>query len=588
MAAYIKPRAPMYLLGLIGTSTLGFVFTYINAMGYKILTDATLAGKLNVIFRVTIYLLICICIIAVLNSFFIYQLYSKYRIIAGDIRKQVFLHIEALPMSFIENQHSADFISRLNNDLWMSLFMLGDPLSMLLSSVVSGVGSGIVIFALNWKLGIIALIMGIFNIIINTYFMEPVKKISKTVQQNWSKLNQLLSDTIAGTQVIRIFNLQKAFIKNYKSENRNMFNNMMKRVKMQSTLNGLNSFAGFMNFVGMTVIGSIMVINNQLTFGTLVAVTQLVGSFFSMFRNLGNYMVLVNTCLACAERVFETMDTPDEVQIHNERAASKPVRHMDSNVSQVNPSTTVLEFEGVTFGYSGNSKVLDNFNLKVSKDQVIAVVGSSGSGKSTLFKLILSFYEPGSGDILYYNKSCYEYDQKQLRKLIAYVPQDNYLFSGTIKENIAYGKPEASDNEIYEAAKAAFAHDFIMKLPNGYDTEVGERGAHLSGGERQRIAIARALLKDAPILLLDEATSSLDSDSEQQVQKALEVLMKGRTTMIIAHRLSTVEHADRIVVLEDGAICEEGTHETLLALKKNYARLYNLQFRTTAAESCAG
>lgn len=596
LALYIKPHAPRYLTGLICTSLMGFLFSYIYAMGFKSLTDAALAGNMSSIVKTTVLLIGALCILAVFNSYFIYMLYSTYRIIAGDIRKEVFDHIELLPMSYVENSHSGDLLSRINNDMWYSLYMLGDPFSALLGALLSGTLSGITIFVLDWKLGLIALGMGLVNTIVNLFFMEPSKNASKFVQESLSNLNQVLSDTIMGSQVIKIFNLQKSFVESHKKESLNMFEKGMKAVKIQFALNGFNSFAGFMNFVGLTVIGSIMVINDQITFGTLVAVTQLIGAFFGMFRRTGDFLVRVNSCMASAERLYETMDEPDEERIHRERGISLRskngsgesvnIREVIKNKQEEDASVNIaasakipaVEFVDIDFGYNDKTQVLNKFSFKVFKDQVVAVVGSSGSGKSTLFKLLLSFYEPDGGDIRFYGKSGYDYEVRQLRKFMSYVPQENYLYSGTIKENIGFGKVGATDEEIIEAAKSAYAHEFISKLPNGYDTEVGERGARLSGGERQRIAIARALLKNAPLLLLDEATSSLDSESEQQVQKALEVLMQGRTTMVIAHRLSTVEHADRIIVLESGSICEEGNHSSLLAKEGTYAYLYNLQF----------
>lgn len=580
IAAYIRPHAPRYLTGLICSSLMGFLFSYIYAMGFKSLTEAALAGNLKVIVKSTALLIGALCILAVLSSYFIYLLYSSYRIIAGDIRKEVFGHIELLPMRFIENSHSGDLLSRINNDLWMSLYLLGDPINLLLSALLSGMLSGIAIFSLNWKLGLIALGMGFINTIVNVFFMEPVKNVSRIIQENLSRLNQILSDTVTGSQVIKIFNLQKSFVESHKKENYEMYINSMKRIKIQSVLNGFNSFAGFMNFVGMTVIGSIMVINNQISFGILVAVTQLIGTFFSMFRKTGDFMVMVNSCMASAERLYATLDEPDEERLHKEKGNN--INRRNDYATECDDDIPAVEFKNIDFRYNDKTSVLDKFNLKVFKNQVVAVVGSSGSGKSTLFKLLLSFYEPDSGDIRFFGKSCYDYEVWQLRKLMAYVPQENYLFSGTINENIGFGKAGASEGEIIQAAKSAFAHEFIMKLPDGYNTEVGERGARLSGGERQRIAIARALLKNAPLLLLDEATSSLDSESEQQVQKALEVLMQGRTTMVIAHRLSTVEHADRIIVLENGSICEIGTHSTLIAKDGIYAYLYNLQFAVNA------
>jgi ABC-type multidrug transport system fused ATPase/permease subunit len=236
-----------------------------------------------------------------------------------------------------------------------------------------------------------------------------------------------------------------------------------------------------------------------------------------------------------------------------------------------------LQFDSVDFAYNCDDLVLKGFTTEVDKGETSAVVGLSGSGKSTLFKLLLGFYKSAAGRICLFGRDIREYSLSELRGLIAYVPQESYLFSGTIRENISYGRLGASEEEIIDASKAAFAHDFIMELPEGYETQVGERGARLSGGQRQRIAIARALLKNAPVLLLDEATASLDSESEQQVQQALEVLMKGRTSIAVAHRLSTIRNAKNILVMDSGSVVEEGNHDFLLSLDGAYARLYHIQ-----------
>jgi len=333
------------------------------------------------------------------------------------------------------------------------------------------------------------------------------------------------------------------------------------------------------SFVGIIAIGGWMAVQGQLSWGALIATIQMASGITWMFFEMGSFVTRLQASLAGADRIFEILDMPLEQWGEGKAGATG---HGPQKVQKGH--VTAIEFCDVRFSYNRDNRVLNGFNLAIHQDQVVALVGSSGSGKSTLLKLLLGFYDTDGGEITVFGKSIREYTLEQLRRLIAYVPQDNYLFSGTIRENIAYGKEGASHQEIEEAAKGAFAHDFIMDLPAGYDTQVGERGAHLSGGQRQRIAIARAFLKNSPILLLDEATSSLDSESEQQVQKALERLMKGRTTLVVAHRLSTVQNADIILVLEDGSICEQGDHESLMTLGGSYAKLYGMQFMETKAK----
>jgi ATP-binding cassette subfamily B protein len=322
-----------------------------------------------------------------------------------------------------------------------------------------------------------------------------------------------------------------------------------------------------MSFLGISAIGMVMIINNMLTFGKLMAIIQMLNGLMWMFNSLGGFLTQLQGSLAGIDRIFEILDIEEEVSV-----VSNNLVNVD-----MDDHHRIIEFENIEFAYE-ETNVLNSVNIEVGKNEVTAIVGSSGGGKSTLFKLLLKFYNLKEGCIKVFGKDINTFSLEELRSLIAYVPQDNYLFSGTIADNIAYGKDNATFEQVMEAAKAANAHDFIMALPSGYETEVGERGAHLSGGQRQRIAIARAILKNAPILLLDEATSSLDSESENAVQKALDILMKGRSTMVVAHRLSTIQHADKILVLDNGSIPEVGNHETLLNMNGIYSRLYNLQF----------
>lgn len=593
LMAYTKSRWFMYYLGLFGNGLVSLGFSYVFAMAYKDITDAALAGNLDGVLHKTVWILIEFAFLLVANSFCIYTLYANAKKINVVVRKELFSHIQRLPMSYFENQHSGDLISRLTNDINGASMIYGDPVNMVMDAAISGVGSGIIVFTLNWKMGIVTVAIGILNILANVFFREPLKKASKKIQGALSSLNQKFSDSLVGIHVIKIFNLKDVIFEKYGRESLDVLNKSMKRVGLNTRLNGVNTFMGYMNYSGMIVVGSFMVVAKQLTVGTLVAVVDLMGEFFHMFRRFGVFITQIQSCLACADRIFEILDTPAEDQIHamaklpaaEGRAKQLPVKGEKKDHSG---ERTAIEFKNVSFSYGNGIKVIDNLSLKVNKGQVVAVVGSSGCGKSTLFKLLLNYYEQTGGEISLFNKSFSDYEQNKLRKLMAYVPQDNYLFNGTIKENIAFGKPGATEKEIVEAAEAAYANDFITKLPKGYDTEVGERGMHLSGGEKQRVAIARALLKDAPVLLLDEATSSLDSESEQQIQKALEVLMKGRTTMVVAHRLSTIQNADRILVIDDGRICEEGKHDELLSLGKIYAHLYNMQFKDVCEGEQAG
>ena len=575
MAAFIKPYAIQYLIGVIGMGLLGFSQNYIIAMGFKDLTNALLLRNTKGLVYTGIFMVAAICVIGSLEAFCSFWAYSYYREIGGGVRKELFKNIIRLPMRFIENAHSGDLFSRINNDMWQGLSIFGDPVCLMFRAILLGGLSGLSIFVLNWILGLIALGFGLITVVCNVCFRGVIRRTVKLSREKLSQTLQIITDIIMGNQIIKIFNLQKHFVQNFENASDDLLHKSMKVVKIQSLLSGFNSLGFYFNYVGILIAGCLLVLNHQTTFGTLVAIIAFTDSFVGMFRSIGYYVVTVNGGLSSIDRLFELIDEPKEDELHRKRAESKDAGTVTVESCEPVPA---LEINNITFSYKNRTTVLDRFSLNVNKDQVVAVVGSSGSGKSTLFKLLLGFYESDAGNIKIFGKSFYDYTLSELRDFMAYVPQESYLFSGTIRDNIGWGKQDASEAEIVNAAKMAYADEFITKLPDGYDTEVGERGSRLSGGERQRIAIARALLKNAPILLLDEATSSLDSESEQQVQKALEVLMKGRTTMVIAHRLSTIQNADRIIVLDNGKMREDGTHNSLLAQNGFYSYLYNLQF----------
>jgi len=567
--SFMKPRMFLYLIGLVGSSFSALVFNYLAAFGLKSLTDASINHNIGLLIDGVKFMAIGFLIFGIVLSFLSYVFESSVKKTTGDMRKRLFSHIQRLPMSYIENQHSGDLISRLTNDIQTAENIYSWQLLNPLTAIIGGIGSGIIIFTLNWKLGLIAVGFGLLTLILNTFFIKPIQKISDEVQKSLSNLTSKLSDILAGTSVIRIFNLVGIVLKKYINANTEILNWSMKRVVKNSELWGMNNFLGYSSFLGIIVISGIMVINKEISFGTTIAVGQLMGPLQWMFNAIGHFITQLQSSLAGARRIVEILDIPEE-KLDLAYVVEKKIDVLE------NP---IIEFKNVSFSYDGKDEILRNFNLKVYRGEVAAIVGLSGSGKTTLFKLLLGFYRPNFGEIYLFGKPISSYELEELRKLVAYVPQDNYLFTGGIFENIKYGNPNASNEDIINSAKSAYAYEFIINLPEGYKTQVGERGAHLSGGERQRIAIARALLKDAPILLLDEATSSLDSESERQVQQAIEVLMKGRTSLVVAHRLSTIQEADIIYVISGGEIVEKGTHEELIGKEGLY---YTYSFPNSA------
>ncbi|WP_026884697.1 ABC transporter ATP-binding protein [Clostridium akagii] len=565
---FLKKNWPLYSIGLIGLSFINFICNFFSAVGIKAMTDALLSKDMNALMKGIIFMATGFGILVIIIPFLSYAFDSSIKKTTGEIRRILFFHIEKLPVKYIENNHSGDLISRLTNDVQTAENAYGNQLLMVMMPIVSGMGSIIVIFYIDWRMAILGVIIGASTIISNTIFIKPLKKVSDKIQDLLSSLNQNLTDTLGGIQVIKSFNLLGLMEKKFKMNNEDIRKWSINRVIKNSFLNGINSFLGNMSFIGIYVIGIVFIINNTLTFGKLIAIIQMLNGVMWMFNSLGVFLTQLQSSLAGIDRIFEILDIKEEettVTLNNLENVERDAQD------------GIIEFENIKFAYE-ETNVLNSVNIEVGKNEVIAIVGSSGGGKSTLFKLLLKFYNIKEGCIKVFGKDINTFSLEELRSLIAYVPQDNYLFSGTIADNISYGKENATLEQVIESAKSANAHEFIMTLSSGYGTEVGERGAHLSGGQRQRIAIARAILKNAPILLLDEATSSLDSESEDAVQKALDIIMKGRSTMVVAHRLSTIQHADKILVLDNGIIPEVGDHETLLNINGIYSRLYNLQF----------
>ncbi len=503
--------------------------------------------------------------------FFIFiAIYILNRIIAittGKVRKTLFRKLEKLPVSYYKNNHSGDIVSRMTNDVSETEKIYDTYFADLFIQVVVGVGMTIAIYFYDWRFAIFAVAGSCLTLYINVHYAKILRILSKGVQEKLARLNETFTNLLNGVFIIKSFNIQHVIIDKIRHNNKAVYDNSIERIKTQSVVDGLNVLVGFLSFVGLTCMGSYLVIKGygNVTIGVIVAVVQLSNGTRALARMLGMFITNIQTSLAAVDRVFEVIDEEDEPARYN----------LDSNNLI---SNNVIQMDKLSFKYD-DQFVLEQLSLEVPKGKVYALVGPSGGGKSTVFKLLLNFYKPNSGDLIINGKSISEQDISDIREQMAYVPQDAYLFTGSITDNIRHGKMDASRDEIIEAAKSANAHKFIMELENGYDTKVGERGAQLSGGQRQRIAIARAILKNAPILLLDEATSALDTESEHLVQEALKKLMVGKTTLVVAHRLSTIQNANQILVLKDGCIVEQGTHDELLVIDGEYKNLYNKQFK---------
>lgn len=564
-----------YFISMIVLASENFLFSFIASLGLKTITDSLLAKDSKGLVLGLVFVSKWFGILLIVFPLFGYLYQYCVMRTTLIIRENLFKKVLSLPLSYFEKSHSGDFMSRINNDVAVAEGAYSWQVMVLAMAAISAIGSAGVIFYVNKALFLYGIIIGVFHLLFNLAFVKPLRNISNKIQEKLSEVVQRFSEIVSGSFVIRAFMLSEVIFQKFVQVNMLLYRLSLKRTQYNAILAAYNYSVGWLIFFGQVVLGGYLIMKNKLTFGNLMISVNMMGSFIWIFGAIGQFLTNLQSSLAGAQRVFEILDI-DKADLDIEKKEDAIFADETKNI--LHSSDTCIEFKEVSFSYEESKEVLKNMSFSIPKGAKVAFVGESGCGKSTIFKLIMGFYKPQKGDILIFGKPIHEYTIRQLRSLVAYVPQDSYFFNGTVFDNIRYGKINATENEIFEAAKKAYAHDFIVNLSDGYNTQVGERGLMLSGGQRQRIAIARAILKDAPILLLDEPTSSLDSESEDEVLKALNTLMEGRTTLIIAHRLSTIKDADIIFVVENGEIIESGKHEELLERNTKYSKLYMKQF----------
>jgi subfamily B ATP-binding cassette protein MsbA len=485
--------------------------------------------------------------------------------IVADVREKLYNHLQTLSLSFFTKTPTGIIISRITNDVTLIQNSVSNAVTGLLRDIFTiGVLLG-VIFYRDWKLAIIALIIFPLAFIPIKEFGKRLRKFSLKSFQRMGSLTTFLHETITGNRIVKAFNMEEYEKLRFAAENYRFFKVLFTRIKIRAISHPLMELLGGIAVAIIIWIGGYRVGRGDLTPGDFFSFLAALWLLYAPVRGLNRLNLEIQEGVAAAIRVFEFLDIPAEIKDEDKAI---PLRSISKGIT----------FRQVHFKYDGET-VLKNISLDVKMGEVIAIVGMSGAGKTSLVNLLPRFYDAEEGHILIDGHDIRKITLYSLREQIGLVTQQTILFNDTVRNNIAYGRQQCSDQEIVDAARAANAHNFIMRLPQGYESLIGEQGVKLSGGERQRLSIARALLKNAPILILDEATSSLDSDSEMEVQKALEKLMEERTVFVIAHRLSTIRNAHRIIVLSEGRIVEEGTHDALIALDGEYRRLYDLQFR---------
>jgi len=484
-----------------------------------------------------------------------------------DIRQQLFRHLQRLSLHYFESHPHGWIMSRVLSDVERVQSILSDQLVNIASQVITLLMAMIILYAYNWHLATIATLALPIYVLNFLMLRRRIRRLSRQERDQYARVYSTLSEAISGVRVIKSFGRElwegRRFVKEIRESITININLGIWRAVLGINANFVTQAANLI----IILVGSYEIIYLQtLRIGDLVAILSYAGMLYSPVIALVTISDLINWAMAAIERIFETLDSVPSVQ---EAAEPKKLSKIEGHV----------EMRHVYFAYEPSEMVLRDINLEAKPGEVVALVGPSGGGKTTLVHLIPRFYDPTSGQVLLDGHDLRELSLRNLRQNIGMVMQESFLFAGSLRDNIKYGRPDATDEQVVQAAIAANAHDFIMEFPDGYETRVGERGARLSGGQRQRITIARAILSNPRILILDEATSDLDSASEALIQDALEKLMQGRTTFIIAHRLSTVTHADKILVIDDGCIVEQGTHAELAHAGGLYEELCKVQFK---------
>ena len=488
-----------------------------------------------------------------------------------DLRVRIYDYLQRLSLSFFERTSTGELMSRVTNDVNALEQFVTHGVILTTVDLMRLVGASAVLMVLDWRLALVVLLPVPLIALGLRRFNRHVRPIYRRVRDRMGDINARLQDDLAGIRVVQAFGQEDAELERFRSVSEGYYQERVSAIRAWAAFFPGISFVAAAGGVLVLGIGARMIIGGQLSLGTLVAFLSYMASFYDPIRRLADVDNTFQQAIAAADRIFELLDekvdirdTPDAITLNQIRGD--------------------VIFHDVHFHYGDGDEVLHDIDFHIAPGQVVALVGPSGAGKTSIANLLCRFYDPTHGHILVDDHNLRQVQLRSLRRHVAVVLQDTFLFNATVRENLLYGKPDASERELIAAAEAACAHEFIEQMPGGYDTEIGERGVKLSGGQRQRLALARAILADPRILILDEATSSIDAEAEYLIQQALEKVMQGRTSLVIAHRLSTIRNADKIIALHDGKISEVGNHDELLAHGGLYSQLYQRQLELAAME----
>jgi len=572
--SYYKPYLGVFysvMLSAILVAGITLLFPLLTRYITKTVLEGGVPNALNEIYRTGALMLVLILIHTVCNYYVDYRGHAMGAMMEGDMRAELFAHFQKLSFRFYDEQRTGQLMSRLTNDLFSLSELYHHGPEDYLIYTIKFVGAFIILLKINVQLTLAVFLFLPILAVFSLYFNKRLNVSFKRNKERIGDVNAQVEDTLSGIRVVKSFTNEEVEMKKFADENNRFLESRKNTYKNEAVIwQGVGLITQLIT-VTVIIFGGVSITRASLDLADLITFLLYIGNFIEPIQKLTHMTEQFQEGITGFERFMEVIELEPDIQ---DSVNAIEIKNVQGNI----------EFKNVGFRYrDDHAHVLKNISLAANAGDYIALVGSSGVGKTTLCSLIPRFYEVSEGEVLLDGLNLKDISLRSLRRSVGVVQQDVYLFAGTVLENIRYGKPNASQEEIIAAAKKANAHNFIMALPDGYATDIGQRGVKLSGGQKQRLSIARVFLKNPPVLIFDEATSALDNESEKVVQDSLEALAKHRTTFVIAHRLSTIRNAKRILVLTDQGIEEQGTHEELLALDGTYARLYNMQFDTVFA-----
>ncbi len=575
----IKDYLSKYKVALIIVIVFAIGSTIFSIVGPKILGNATteifngiiskLSGGSGIDFGKIAGILLTLLVLYLISAAFSliqgFTMTSVAQKLTYKLRSDISVKINKLPMKYFDKRTNGEVLSVITNDIDTLSQNLNQSITQIITSICTLIGILIMMFSISWEMTLVSLIILPITVFIVSKIVGKSQKYFARQQDYLGHVNGQVEEVYGGHTIVKAFNAEEETIKEFEKANDELYKSGWKSQFLSGLMHPIMNFVGNVGYVAVAILGGYLAIQGRITVGNIQSFIQYNKQFTQPINQIAQVSSMLQSMVAAAERVFKFLEEPEEVETVKNPVSTDGLK---GNV----------KFDHVRFGYDEDRIIINDFNADIKDGQKIAIVGPTGAGKTTMVKLLMRFYDVNSGAILVDGHNVKDFERGELRRMFGMVLQDTWLFGGTVKENIKYSNPEATDAEVIEAAKSAHMHHFIKTLPKAYDMVINEESSNISAGQKQLLTIARVILANPKILILDEATSSIDTRTEQQIQAAMDNLMKGRTSFIIAHRLSTIKNADLILVMNHGDIVEQGTHEELLAKGGFYSDLYNSQF----------